>query len=509
MNLRQLLFCNSRGLITGRAFLIPLLAVTSLLIAPLSSSADDEPKTEAAEAGDSEQVLKEGVQQHIARLRNEGQQLLKKYGAEHPQVQAKKQQLLEAQRLLEYIASEAAQKPATTVPATSTTPADDRGWLDFRLSEAAERDEAKIAELAARVAQYSALAEQRDKQLQVVSGQLKAMEADRDLEPIEGAETQIFRLAHMSADDASKKILSLFGARTLRVSTDDRSNAIVVFGRPDQMEQVRQLIQALDAPTEDYDVTVDPNAAGAKNGETRSVLLRVFWLADGLPEGEGQPPANYLPDAVLEAMHRLGLNGPQLVAQTVNSLASTTGSTTSFATHAPAILFKHPAQLSCSGEMDPVTGDRTRLQVQINITGHVGCDLSGSLVTPLGHYMVLGTANSIAGGQPMASMGMEGMPGAYGWYGGEFGGRGGNRGEGEAGGRGGEGGVGGRGGYGGEGGPGGEMGRGDMAMGEGAPAEASPADSEAPKYKTSRFAFVVQVIDGESYAPNAGASPRK
>ena len=138
----------------------------------------------------------------------------------------------------------------------------------------------------------------------------------------------------------------------------------------------------------------------------------------------------------------------------------------------------------------------------MNVVGRVGCDLSGSLITPLGHYMVLGTANSIAG-QPTASMGMGEMPGGYG---GEFG-RG-YGGEGGAGGRGGEGGAGGRGGFGGEGGRGGEMARGDMAMEEDASA-AAPADGEGPKYKTSRFAFVVQVIDGESYAPEGEKSRPK
>jgi hypothetical protein len=322
------------------------------------------------------------------------------------------------------------------------------------------------------------------------------MEADRALEPIEGAQTRVFKLAYTPTDDAAKKILSLFGPRTLRVSTDDRSNSLIVFGKADQMEQVSQLLQAVDVPSENPGAGADPTARTSNGDDMRSVLLRVFWLADGLPEGEGEPPANYLPVPVLEAMDRLGLDGPRLVAQTVNSLASHPAERVSFATNVPALLFKQPAQLSCSGDMDPVTGDRTRLRVQINVTGHVVCDLSGSLVTPLGHYMVLGTANSIIGGsRPTMPLGRDWMPGGYGGYGRE-------------------GGYGGRGRFSGESGRGyGEFGgRGEMAMGaeggEMAVEEAAaPAEKKPPKYSTSRFAFVVQVIDGESYAPD-GAKER-
>jgi hypothetical protein len=305
---------------------------------------------------------------------------------------------------MEHLPTTAAKTPVTAAAAD---------WLSgARLPGAAARDEAKLAELEALAVQYAAMAREREQQLEMAKQQLSAMQADRELEPIEGAQAQIFRLKHLEADVAAKKILSLFGARTMRVAADARSNSLVVFAKPDQMEQINPLLQALDAQGEEDVADVAPKAA-AKSGDMRSVLLRVFWLADGLPEGEGEPPANYLPGPVLEAMDRLGLDGPRLVAQTVNSLASLPAERVSFATNVPALLFKQPAQLSCSGEMDPVTGDRTRLRVQINVTGHVVCDLSGSLVTPLGHYMVLGTANSILGDRPPTGpMGMGPMEGA-------------------------------------------------------------------------------------------------
>jgi hypothetical protein len=463
------------------------------------SQADEEaaPGQEAAISAEQKQEVKSYLERRIAELREEGKQLLVEHrgNPRAPDVEAKKLQLLDAQRALELLSGLAEKRPATSAA------------LDFLLQAGGEeRDAAKVQELKARLDQYAAELKKRERQLATIMQQMQAGQAG----PIEGGQLQKFNLAHVPAADAADKMLALFGAQTIRASIDDRTNSLIIYGKADALKQIGELLTQIDSPGDSADV--DAAASAVRGDDVRSVLLRVFWLADGLPEGEGEPPLGYLPVPVLEATERLGLDNPQLVAQTVNSLASTRGSSASFATNAPAILFKQPAQLSCSGEMEPISGDRTRLRLQVNVVGHVGCHLSGSLVTPLGHYMVLGTANSIAGGQPTGAMGMEGMPGAYGWYG--FGGRGGYGGEGGAGGRGGQGGPGGRGGYGEAGGRGGEfggayggeMGRGEMAMEEGAPAEAPP-EAKAPKYKTSRFAFVVQVIDGESYAPE-GSSAR-
>jgi hypothetical protein len=333
-----------------------------------------------------------------------------------------------------------------------------------------------LQNLQARVNQLAAEIQLRDEKLANAAQQLKAMQSDREVAPIEGGQWRVFNLKYVPAPEVAKKMLVLFGARALRVSTDDRTNSMILFGKPEVMEQVSGLLQQIDAQSPKG----EPNAAVAstpEKSEARSLLLRVFWLADNLPESEGRPPVDFLPATVIEALHQLGLNGPRLVGQTVNSLASDGRTTESFTLNVPALLFNQPATLSCNGHMDPVIGDRTKLVMQINVAGHLGCELSGSIVLPLKHYMVLGTANSLVGapqlGEEMGGMGM-----GRGRMSGGYGGRGG-RAEGEA---------------------------GMVAAEGGAPIGAESAVES--KFKTSRFAFVVQVIDAESYAPEGESKPR-
>jgi hypothetical protein len=296
------------------------------------------------------------------------------------------------------------------------------------------------------------------------------LERARELPPLEEAEIKIFSLQHVQAGDAAKVIEALLGQRQNRVALDERTNSLVVAGKSEMLEMVEAVLMRLDAS--ERDGSKAPEGAAAAS---RSLLLRIFWLADGLPEGEGEDPAKFLPRSVLRAMDQLGLNEPRLVTQTVNSLSrdANPGREVTFSMGVPALIYNQPAQLNCNGRVLPIQDGRAELEVQIAVAGPaISCNLGGSLVSPLGHYTVLGTANSVSLDPASAGAGM--MGGEMGGYGREYGGRGGYEG--------------GRGGY--------EGGGGDEAAGQ-----QPPADRAAePKFNTSHFAFVVQVVENESYA---------
>jgi hypothetical protein len=385
--------------------------------------------------------------------------------------------------------------------------------LSSRRLAAVEEAKAMEAEaLQSALLQARAQLAERERQLAEYSKQLAKFERASALPPLQNAQVKVFSLVNLAAADAAKTIESLFGLQTLRIATDDRANALIVMGTAESLPVVEALLMRLDQKA---DAGGNPEGtAAASPAAPRSLLLRIFWLADGLPPGEGQEPTEFLPKSVIEATERLGLREPRLVTQTVNSLAVASDSAVEFSTSVPAVVFKQPAGLTCSGHMRPLTQDRTTLQVQIQVSGaSINCQLGGSLATPLGHYMVLGTANSVIGDPatmaqavPMG-MGMApGMMGGYGGYGrggemGMYGARGGGeygRGEGD---------MTGRGAY-------GRPARGNRKPGAavdpatGAPAEEAtppageeggPAQPVEPKYNTSRFAFVVQVIEGESF----------
>ncbi len=186
-------------------------------------------------------------------------------------------------------------------------------------------------------------------------------------------------------------------------------------------------------------------------------MLRIFWLAHGVQDL--QSADDYLPRGVIESLAKLGLDDARVLTQTVNSLsAEEGGGAVEFSTNVPALLFQQPVTLTSSGTLNATTDSRAEVEIQLSVAGPgVSSDLKGSLTTPLGHYMVLGTANSVIPEQqasdPAAASG-EGMG----------------------------------------------MGM-PMAGGAEMPGAYGMAGMPPAKYNASQFAFVVQVIEAESFEP--------
>ena len=295
--------------------------------------------------------------------------------------------------------------------------------------------------------------------------------------PLKDAEIRIFTLQRMKAHQAAETIERLIGSQSLRIAVDERTNGLIVIGKKEPLLMVEALLQQLDQQGKSADGNQPPDATGAAAATRRTLMLRVFWLADGLPKHEGEQiegvaPKLY-PDSVRHAVGRLGLQGPRLVTQMVNAISVEEGSSpVEFSTNVPAILFDQPVTLTCKGAIGATTDNRAEVDMNLTVGGLGGVSqLKGSVEMPLGHFMVLGTASSIvpqfgAAGDPSDAPGGQGM--AMGRaMGGEM-----------AMSRGGEMGMG-RGAMGGEG----------FGMGMGG----------ATSYATSRFAFVVQVIEAESF----------
>ena len=311
---------------------------------------------------------------------------------------------------------------------------------------------------------------------EVIEGQRLAAES-RELPPLKDAEVRVFQLKNTKAAAAAEKVELLFGSQPLRIAVDEASNGLIVFGKAEAIPQVEQLIIKLDelavAGRDGFDtVMVDRNVVTAPAAARRTLLLRVFWLASGVQDLDSAD--GYLPAPVINSLAKLGLSDPRLVTQTVNSLSvEEGGSSVEFSTNVPAILFEQPVTLTSAGTMGATTDNRADVDMRLTVGGAgVNCELKGSLATPLGHFMVLGTANSLIPEQQAMMAPTEGETGM---------------GMPMEGGRGMEMGEGGRG----YGGRGGEMGGRGMAMGE----------LPAAKYNASRFAFVVQVIEAESFEP--------
>ncbi len=349
------------------------------------------------------------------------------------------------------------------------------GDLNERRREAMKREETMEAMQAYR------------RRVQELEEAARKSQESQSLPPLNDPQTMVFELKYLKAQSTADALVDLFGLQRIRVAAGDDGTQLIVATEEPLVENVAQLIQSLDKPQGEPRQTVDaPTQANQEAGAPRSLTLRTFWLADSLPEGEGQDPAKFLPKSVLAAVQQLGLDEPRLVAQTVNSLSRDANPEhdVPFSTRIPALIFNQPAQLSGSGKVLPVRDGRAELEVLIQVAGPtVNAELGGSLATPLGHYMVLGTANSVSGlpatmpAGMMGGMGMEGGRGGYGargGYGGEFGGRG--------------------------GGFDGEMGGAAVDPATGMPIGPDGNPLPEPKFNTSHFAFVVQVVEAESFA---------
>jgi hypothetical protein len=330
-----------------------------------------------------------------------------------------------------------------------------------RVQQLAAEREHQLAEMAQR--------------LEEAMRQLTELEQSRELPPLDEAEIKVFALRNARAVQAAEIVDSLLGAGIVRVAIDERTNSLIVAGNGDSLKVIEALLMRID---EQAQLEPDPVAADADASVPRSLILRTFWLADGLPEGQGQDPSDVLPRSVLRAVEQLGLDDARLVSQTVNSLSrdDNVGREVTFNSRVPAVVFQQPTDYSCSGRVWPVHDDRIEVEVNLAVTmnGANIADLSGSLATPLGHFMVLGTANLVSP-DPAATIpaGMMGIEGGFGGRGGFDGGRGGEYGAAAA--------V-------------------DPNTGLPLGPDGNPVAPAEPKFNTSHFAFVVQVIEAESFA---------
>jgi type II secretory pathway component GspD/PulD (secretin) len=411
-------------------------------------------------------IAPRGADQSLESLRDQVRKEIEKYEAQIAKVDA---DITKLKLLLEARKSESEDNDANVTFANNA-----RQEL-AQLSEAKIRFQAKLADLqasaAAMATREKTLQSEIESERSMIKQLIERIDRERgsrkELPPLTNAAVKVYSLAHAAPQELAQVIDSIFSPAQLRLSIDDRTKSLVVMGDKESLEIVEALLMKMDQPADGAADGRTASPAAANHLQARSLLLRVFWLADGLAEGEGQNPAVYLPQSVLEALKRLGLQSPQLVTQTVNSLAARDGAEVGFATQVPAVLLGQHATLNCTGSMSPMDDDHVGVDVDIRVSGPaINCELKGSLATPQGHYMVLGTANSVIA-EPMA-MGGGAMMGGGGFVG--------------------------------EGGfemadpaaavPGAEGG-----MGRGMEGTAP----QSPKYNTSRFAFVVQVIEGESF----------
>lgn len=310
------------------------------------------------------------------------------------------------------------------------------------LTNEKQRNTEQLQQLERKLLEATRRIEIQKKQWQIAAKELQQRARDEaNVKAVDG-ELRVFRLRYLSAAVASDSINDIFPDAT-RISVDDRSNSLIVLGEPAKLSKIEALLMQLDGlPQREKPAPATPADAEDAN---RSMLIKLFWLADGLAAGEGKDPTEALPESVLRAVNKLGVVEPRLVAQAVNSFVVRGREDGPFSSTLPVQLLQQEVVLKSRGSV-LLSDEVATLRINIDVQGNgIKSDLGGSLTMPVGHFMVLGTSSSMI---PETVPVPEAPAGA-------------------------------------------ESGIGIMGKRTG----------YAQQFKTSRFAFVVQVVDAESFAP--------
>jgi Bacterial type II/III secretion system short domain len=273
------------------------------------------------------------------------------------------------------------------------------------------------------------------------------------------AEMSVFQVKHVQAAQLGRMIQEIWGGgpggprRALRVSTDERTNTLVVVADPDDTAQVKRLVSAIDVNRgednknerraeaislkyirADFNLEQELGMAISGHGNAKvdasrnlvfvsgdekaiqaverllvrldrpqakmatgpDMQVRIVWLASGLTRKETPVPPEDLKDVVAE-LNKLGIENPRLVTQAI--VTAQLGK--QFRVEGLAGL-DQPYRLSINGTViGEETGATNRLQISVNATQAAATPtlppvfsqigrVETEITAPLGHSVVLG-----------------------------------------------------------------------------------------------------------------------
>jgi len=226
-------------------------------------------------------------------------------------------------------------------------------------------------------------------------------EAHRELEqrrrvsmpPLEKTETRVFHLRHIDGNRLRMTLKEILGPQLIRLSADASPHTLVVRAGKETLNTVESLIVKMD----------DPGVVSKSEYHSalpRALMVRIFWLSEGQANADAQPAEKFLPDSVINALERVGIETPFVVLQSNSSIALDEDDEARFEVYdLPAIVFRERLLFTAEGRVRAAGGDRISLRMEVGTLRTAGekrfneNNVSGSMIAPLRHFVVLGTAN--------------------------------------------------------------------------------------------------------------------
>ncbi|HEX4414782.1 MAG TPA: secretin N-terminal domain-containing protein [Lacipirellulaceae bacterium] len=208
----------------------------------------------------------------------------------------------------------------------------------------------------------------------------------------ENAAIGAFTLKYVRPEDVGEALHNITGLGGPRIAVDERSNTLIVAGNPKQMDVAKHLVETLDQPGKLQQAEMP-----------ESVQVRIVWLSEGLSDRNMEPPKpSIVSPQVADALRELGMELPQVVCQQLISL------TLKGPDHRAPFHFRIPTDIENTawefqgdGAIVPAANDRYALDFKLALTHSDPkspqlSEVSGSILTPLGHYTVMGTTTFVA-----------------------------------------------------------------------------------------------------------------
>jgi Bacterial type II/III secretion system short domain len=243
-------------------------------------------------------------------------------------------------------------------------------------------------------------------QLQIMKSQVAELAARQQLPqtaPLpDNAALKIFSLRYMQPVEAGNVLSQITGGDSgTRMAFDLRTNSLLLAGSEKQLKIAEALLSRLDQPGQETE---------KRRAET--LQLRVVWLLDGVKgmanglafDGKGKVTDGFVSPQVIEALSQLGIGDPRVMCQQLTTLTIRPEERRSGQFHFQVPVLVEDDLWQFSGQGSVANSAKEKYTVDIGLTVEQRdesnkrntAELSGSIITPLAHYTVVGTTTFVA-----------------------------------------------------------------------------------------------------------------